>query len=189
MKLLSKLLFVVIVLFGCQAIAKDIKVSGVSVAENLNIERKTMFLNGSGVRSKFFFDLYVGSLYLSSKTKDADVAMNEKFAAIRLNIISGLITKDKMQEAIVEGFEHATHHNVKPIKSEIDEFMSLFDTGIKEGDQFTFVFHKGVGVTAYKNMNKLTDIKNEIFRKALLAIWLGDKPAQKSLKRHMLGTS
>ncbi|MBM7074508.1 chalcone isomerase family protein [Shewanella sp. 202IG2-18] len=186
MKLLSKLLLITIVLFGSQAIAKNMKVSGVSVADNLNIESKPMLLNGSGVRSKFFFDLYVGSLYLSNTTKDADKAMNETFAAIRLNIISGLITKDKMQEAIVEGFEHATHDNVKPIQSQIDEFMSLFDTGIKEGDQFTFVFHKGVGVTAYKNMNKLTDIKNETFRKALMAIWIGDKPAQKSLKKDML---
>ncbi len=185
MKLLSKLLFAFIVFFGTQAMAAT--VSGVSVSEKLNIESKPMLLNGIGIRSKFFFDLYVGSLYLSTKTRDADEAMGEKFAAIRLNIISGLITEDKMQEAIVEGFEHATNGNVKPIKANIDEFMSLFDTGIKEGDQFTFVFHKGVGVTAYKNMNKLTDIKSETFRHALMAIWLGHKPAQKSLKKKMLG--
>ena len=185
MKLLSKLLLVFIVFFGSQAIAKT--VSGVSVSEQLNIENKPMLLNGSGIRSKFFFDLYVGSLYLSKKTKHADKAMDEKYAAIRLNITSSLITKSKMEEAIVEGFEHATHNNVKPIQAEIDEFMSLFDSGIKEGDQFTFVFYKGVGVTAYKNMKKLTDIKNETFRHALMAIWIGDRPAQKSLKKHMLG--
>ena len=186
MKHLSKLLLVLIVLFvGNQAIAKTL--SGVSVAETLNIENKPMQLNGSGIRSKFFIDLYVGSLYLSNKTKNAKQAMDEKYAAIRLNITSGLITKKRMQEAIVEGFEHATHNNLKPIQTNIDEFMSLFDSGVKDGDQFTFVFHKGTGVTAYKNMKKLADIKSEPFRHALMAVWLGHKPAQKRLKKHMLG--
>ncbi len=185
MKHLSKILLIVMILFGNQASAKTL--SGVSVAEKLNIENKPVLLNGSGVRSKFFFDLYVGSLYLSNKTDDADRAMNEKYAAIRLNIISELITKKRMQEAIVEGFEHATHNNLKPIKPEIDQFMSLFDSGIKKGDQFTFILHKGVGVTAYKNKKKLAEIKNEVFRHTLMAVWLGDKPAQKSLKKQMLG--
>ena len=185
MKHQSRLLLVLIVLFGSPAIAKT--VSGVSLAEKLNVENKPMLLNGSGVRSKFFIDLYVGSLYLSKKTDDAKKAIDEKHAAIRLKITSRLITKKRMQEAVIEGFEQATHNNLKPIQAEIDQFMSLFNSGIKDGDQFTFIFHKGVGVTAYKNMKKLAEIKSEPFRHALLSIWLGDKPVQSSLKDDMLG--
>jgi hypothetical protein len=65
--------------------------------------------------------------------------------------------------------------------------MALFKDEIKEGDQFTLVANKARGVTAYKNGQEQATIEGEMFRQALLKIWLGDKPAQKSLKEAMLG--
>ena len=65
--------------------------------------------------------------------------------------------------------------------------MALFNEDIKEGDQFTLLTSKEQGVTAYKNDQEQATIKGEMFRQALLKIWLGDKPTQKSLKAAMLG--
>ncbi len=167
------------------ASAKEI--SGVDVAEHIAVESTQLQLNGAGVRSKFFIDLYVGSLYLPSRTDNITAILDAPTSAVRLNITSGMITSDKMRDAINDGFDDATDGNTAEIQTEIDAFMALFSDEIKEGDQFTLATDKSFGVTAYKNGEAQATIEGEAFRQALLKIWLGDSPAQGSLKKAMLG--
>ncbi|MEC4726570.1 chalcone isomerase family protein [Shewanella sp. D64] len=172
-------------LFGTQVQAME--VSGVEIPKQIMLAQTELQLNGAGVRSKFFIDLYVGSLYLTSADSDVTSILNADNSAVRLNITSGMITADKMRDAINEGFEDATKGQTAAIQQKIDTFMALFSEEIKEGDQFTFATSKSSGVTAYKNGVIQATIKGEIFRQALLNIWLGDEPAQTSLKEAMLG--
>lgn len=190
MKSLTSLVSTGILLAGSllligSASAKEI--SGIDVAEHIAIESTQLQLNGAGVRSKFFIDLYVGSLYLPSTTDNITTILDAPTSAVRLNITSGMITSDKMRDAINDGFEDATDGNTDEIQTEIDAFMALFIDEIKEGDQFTLATDKALGVTAYKNGEAQATIEGEAFRLALLKIWLGDSPAQNSLKNAMLG--
>ena len=161
------------------------EVSGVSVPDNVSVEGTSLNYQGAGVRSKFFIDLYVGSLF--TQTADKDVIKSQDLSAIRLNIISGLITSEKMVTAITEGFDGATAGNTAPISAEIAEFIGVFSEEIAKGDQFTLVSAPGKGLTTYKNNEKLSTINNEVFRQAVLSIWLGDSPADDDLKEDMLG--
>jgi len=168
MKLLSTLTLTTALLFPLLTHAKE--VSGVQVADSITLDAQTLQLNGAGVRSKFFMDLYVGSLYVPTPSNTTAEVINAPVAAIRLNITSGMITSEKMRDAIIEGFEYATADNTTDIQ-----------------DQFTLVANKSRGVTAYKNGQEQATIEGEMFRQALLKIWLGEKPAQTSLKEAMLG--
>nr|WP_258406294.1 chalcone isomerase family protein [Shewanella halotolerans] len=159
----------------------------VPLADEITLSGQPLALNGAGIRSKFFMDLYVGSLYTPSPSQTLESVLNAPRIAIRLNIVSGMITSEKMQDAIIEGFDDATDGEPQAIQPQIDAFMALFSAPIAEGDQFTLEAVKDLGVTAYKNGEKQATVKGEAFRKALLKIWLGDKPAQKSLKKAMLG--
>ncbi|QYJ99587.1 chalcone isomerase family protein [Shewanella alkalitolerans] len=159
----------------------------VPLADEIILSEQTLQLNGAGIRSKFFMDLYVGSLYTQSPSQTLESVLNAPRVAIRLNIVSGMITSEKMQDAIIDGFDDATDGEPEVIQPQIDAFMALFSAPIAEGDQFTLEAVKDLGVTAYKNGEKQATVEGEAFRKALLKIWLGDKPAQKSLKRAMLG--
>lgn len=161
------------------------EVSGVSVPDNVSIEGTSLNYLGAGVRSKFFIDLYVGSLF--TQTANNDVLTSPDISAIRLNIISGLITSEKMVSAINEGFDDATAGNTAPIAAEIAEFIGVFSADITKGDQFTLVSTPGKGLITYKNNEKLSTINNDVFRQAVLAIWLGDEPADDDLKDDMLG--
>ncbi|QUM75379.1 chalcone isomerase family protein [Moritella sp. 24] len=161
------------------------EVSGVSVPDNVSVEGASLNYQGAGVRSKFFIDLYVGSLF--TQKADTDVVKSQDQSAIRLNIISGLITSEKMVSAINEGFDGATSGNTAPISAEIAEFIGVFSEEIVKGDQFTLVSIPGKGLTTYKNDEKLSTITNDDFRQAVLSIWLGDKPADDDLKEDMLG--
>lgn len=122
------------------------EVADIDVPETLQVEgAPALVLNGAGVRSKFFMDLYVGGLYLPGKTKSEIEVKEADYAAIKLTIVSGLISSEKMEDAIREGFDDATHDNIGPIKNEIEQFIGLFQDEIKVGDEFLLLFSKKTG--------------------------------------------
>ncbi|MBT1444922.1 chalcone isomerase family protein [Shewanella sp. JM162201] len=163
------------------------EVAGVDVPDNLSLNEQTYVLNGAGVRDKFFMDLYVGSLYLPAKANSLDAVLSQSSAIVRLDILSDLITSEKMRSAITEGFDAATAGKQDDaMKANIAAFMALFDSEIKPGDRFVLLA-SDAGVTAYKNDVAQPQIGDKAFAAALISIWLGDKPAQKSLKSQMLG--
>ena len=41
----------------------------------------TLVLNGAGIRKKFFMNIYIGALYLASKTTEATTILNDNGAA------------------------------------------------------------------------------------------------------------
>lgn len=77
MKLLSTLTLTTALLFPLLTHAKE--VSGVQVADSITLDAQTLQLNGVGVRSKFFMDLYVGSLYVPTHSNTtAEVIKDRK---------------------------------------------------------------------------------------------------------------
>ena len=162
-------------------------VAGVKVDDKLAIEGQNLVLNGVGTRVKMFMDMYVGALYVEKKSTNANEIMASKDgAAIRLTIVSGLISSDKMIDAVTEGFENSTGGKTASLKSKIDKFISFFKDEIKKGDVFTMV-NTDEGVVVYKNNTKKGTIEGNDFKKALFGIWLSAKPADKNLKKAMLG--
>lgn len=183
-KQISALFLVVFATFSMNA---QTTVSGVKVDSKLSLEGKDLTLNGSGIREKFFMDLYVGSLYVTKKSTNAqDIVDSKDAAAIKLNIVSGMITSDKMISAINEGFENSTGKNTASLKTKIDSFKGFFKEKINKGDSF-IIMYDGNDVTVYKNGTKKGSIDGHDFKKALFGIWLGKKPADDDLKDGMLG--
>ena len=128
--------------------AKEIE--GVNLPESLEVAKSKLILNGAGVRSKFFMDLYVGGLYLENKSNNPqEIIEGDEPMAIRLHIISSLITSKKMENATREGFENATKGNTEPIKIQIEEFISVFKEKIEEDDIFDLFYLPGKGLEVY----------------------------------------
>jgi hypothetical protein len=179
--------FLFVVLTSLVSVAQT-TISGVKVDAKLAIDGQDLVLNGAGLREKLWIDLYVGSLYLPQKSTNANDIMNSaEGAAIKLNIVSGMITSEKMINAVNEGFENATGGKTAPLKAKIDKFKSFFKEEIVKGDQFLIVNVPGTGVVVYKNGVKKGVVEGHDFKKALFGIWLCDKPADKNLKAGMLG--
>jgi hypothetical protein len=166
-----------------------VEVEGVQVPEVLTAEGVELTLNGTGVRSKFFFDLYVGALYLhSAATSGSEVTAADQAMAIRLHILSKMITSEKMEEATREGFVKATNGDTSAIQDRIEDFISVFKKEeIAKGDVFDLVYVPKQGVVTVKNGERLSTVPGLDFKQALFGIWLGDDPVQGSLKEGMLG--
>jgi hypothetical protein len=182
------LILLVLLFFIMCPVSHARELEGITMPESLEVGKSKLILNGAGVRSKFFMDLYVGGLYLQNKSNNPkEIIEGDTPMAIRLHIISSLITSKKMENATREGFENATKGNTEAIKSQIEKFISVFQEKIDEGDIFDLIYSPGKGVEVYKNGEFKSRIEGLAFKQALFGIWLSDKPAQKSLKEKMLG--
>ncbi|MFO7721542.1 MAG: chalcone isomerase family protein [Gillisia sp.] len=185
MKKVMFLLFAVVTIASSSA---QTKAAGVIIPNNVSFEGEKLVLNGVGVREKFWMDMYAGALYLGSKSSDAKAIINANDPmAIKLHMVSSLITSDKMIEAVNDGFENATNGKTSGISSEIAKFKAFFSDEINKEDVFDIVYIPSKGVLVYKNGKEKGVIKGMEFKKALFGIWLSDKPADKKLKQGMLG--
>jgi hypothetical protein len=178
-------------LIGCLVLTLPLLVQArmiadVDVAEQMNVAEQPLILNGAGVRSKFFMNIYVGSLYLPTKVYTLEDVLAQPIAVIQLTITSTMATSERMRDGITKGFETATDNDTHFIAKEIEHFTQQFAYDVVEGDQFTFVTQKGKGVSSIKNGQIQGDIAGEAFRQVLLKIWLGEESAQQSLRQAML---
>ena len=184
----KKQVSVILLIFTMVAIANAKEIAGINLPDVLETGQSKLVLNGAGVRTKFFIDLYVGGLYLEQESHDPKriIEANEPMA-IRLHIVSSKITSQKMEKATRQGFVKATGGNTAPIEAQIEKFISVFKEEINENDIYDLIYVPGKGVEVYKNDGYKSLTKGLSFKQALFGIWLSDKPVQKRLKEEMLG--
>lgn len=148
-----------------------------------------LVLNGAGKRTKFIITVYHAGLYLKKKSNNAQqILAADQPMAIRMKIISGLASAEKMKTAMVDGFKNSTGGNTAPVQAQIDEFLKAgLSSDVSKGDAFDMVYTPGAGTQFLKNGKQLALLRGLPFKKALFGIWLSNKPAQASLKNQMLG--
>jgi hypothetical protein len=175
-----------VILFASTGHTKEI--AGINFPDVHEISQTELILNGVGLRTKFFLQLYAGGLYLEQKSSQPkQIILADSPMAIRLHIVSSMITSEKMEAATREGFEKATDNNISLITSQIEQFILVFKEKIQENDIYDLVYSPDKGVTVYKNDKIYSSIVGLNFKQALFGIWLCDNPAQESLKTEMLG--
>jgi hypothetical protein len=165
----------------------QLKIENVTLPAKMTVSTGELVLNGGGLREKYFLDLYVGGLYLKAKSTNADAIIKaDEAMAIKLEIVSKLISSDKMIEAIEEGMEKSTGGKTQELSNEIKEFKAAFSEAIVVGDIYNLIYTPGDGFTIYKNNKKVKTIKGLKFKQAAFGIWLCNDPADEDLKEGML---
>jgi hypothetical protein len=183
----KKLLVLCSVLLLMTSIVYAKEIGSVTMPDTLTAGSDTLSLNGTGVRSKFFIKAYVCGLYLKKKSGDANAIINaDEPMALRINIISKYISSDMMEEITREGFHNSTNGNTAPFKDKIDMFVTVFSDNIRNKDVYDLIYTPAEGLKVYKNKVLKTTTKDLEFKKVLFGIWLGNKPADGSLKNAML---
>lgn len=184
---MKNLLFIAVFITSFTLTAQT-KVAGVEIPTKINYDETILELNGAGVRSKYFMDMYVCGLYVTEKNKnDSAIIQSDKTMAIKLHIVSSLITTDKMIAAVDTGFKNSTKGKQAELKTEINKFKAVFSPEIKQNDVYDFIYSTERGTVVYKNSKAVVTIKGLEFKKALFGIWLCNEPADKGLKSAMLG--
>lgn len=161
------------------------KVGEVTLPNKLSLSGEEMQLNGAGIREKMWIDLYVGGLYVQTKSTNANSIINADAAmAIKLHIVSRMVSQSKMIGAVTEGFENSS--TGKATAAEKASFIACFNDEITKEDVYDIAYANGKTIV-YKNGKQKGSVSGLEFKKALFGIWLGKKPADKNLKKGMLG--
>ncbi len=164
------------------------QVGDATLPNTVKFNGEDLTINGYGIREKFFIDIYAGALYLKKKSSNASaIAKADETMAIKLHIVSGLMSRSKMEGAFRDGMKKSTNGNVAPYKERLDKFLSFIKGEIEVGQVYDIVYEKGKGTVFYKNGSEKGYVEGLDFKEVLFNIWIGNKPADKGLKKEMLG--
>ena len=167
-------------------------VSGIRVPVTVEMQDPPLrlTLNGSGVRRKLFFRIYVAALYLPEHTSDASriLALRQP-ARLDMQFLYRFIRRGKLLASWDEGFRsNLSPQEYQALKPQIERFEALFGNA-RRGDHYSFTCVPGRGVRVRLGRKPPVWIEGDAFARALLAIWLGKHPADAELKLALLGGS
>jgi hypothetical protein len=171
------------------ASARD--VAGVRLDEQTKLGASELVLNGAGLRKRFFFKVYVAGLYLTEKRgSPAGV-----FALAGPKRFSITLMRSLPARKVVDGLKRHIRDNTSPeeqqaLNDRVEELAAslLAVRQGREGDVITFDWLPDAGTrVALNGEAKGKAIPGDDLYRALLKVWLGDRPTNAGLKRALLG--
>ena len=189
MKRMMLALYSAVALTGASAA----EVGGVKLEDKLRLTPSgpELVLNGAGIRTRVFFKVYVGALYLPEKKPAAgEVLALAGPKRVAMNMLRDL-TAQQLSEALAEGISNnSSAAEQVSLKPRVDELVAIMISlgEAKKGDAIALDFVPESGTRVVVNgQPRGKPITGEDFYRALLRIWLGDKPVDDDLKKGMLG--
>lgn len=188
-----KRLLVATFLVSFLTVSQAAEVAGVKLEDRLRLAPggPELVLNGAGIRTRVFFKVYVAGLYLAEKKGTP----NEVIALPGQKRVSMTMLRDlsaqQLSDALVEGIRNNSNAaEQEALKGRIDELVAIMNAigEAKTGDRIQLDFLPDSGTRVVLNGEpRGKPIAGEDFYRALLKIWLGDKPVDGDLKQGMLG--
>lgn len=158
----------------------------VVMADNIEIQGKSLTLNGLGTRKATIFKVkvYVAGLYLLKQNSDPGQIINHD----QPRHLALEFTRQVKMKDISKGWEEGFAKNSKNITSLQTRINQLNQAmrDINKGDTMTFSYYPGKGTSILINQEKITTIAGKDFASALIAIWLGTPP-NKEIETGLLG--
>lgn len=164
------------------------EVAGVKLADKTSVGGQELVLNGAGIRSRAIFKIYVASLYVPAKAATLDAVLATAPRRVQLNLLRDL-SGDQLADAVNDGIKDSnTPAEVDAVKAQTAEFIGLAKSmgALKEGSVVTIDFVDGATKVAFNGAPK-GSIAGDAFNRALMKVWIGDKPVQPDLGKAMLG--
>ncbi len=164
------------------------KVAGIDVSDSCKMDTRPLKLNGAGVRSKYFFRIYVGVLCLEQPAHDpATILAASGGKRMQMNMLYSKVDAEKITKGWTEGFRaNLDKAAFSRVEARLKQFNALFPA-LREGDVVNMDYLPGRGTELVINGKSLGVIEGEDFFNALLRVWVGKHPADKSLKKGLLG--
>ena len=170
------------------AAAVPTECDGVSFPRHVQAHGETLTLNGLGLRKATIFSIkvYVGGLYVSHPTADANAILTSRQPVeIELRFVFHATT-GQLRDAWQEGFEKSAPGEIAQLQSRIGQ-LNGWMASVGSGDRMTFVRVPGVGIEYSLDGTLKGTIPGDDFAKAFLAIWLGSSPPSPQLRAGLLG--
>ena len=177
-------------LFFAAFAAGGAEVAGVKLDDKTRVGNSELALNGAGLRKRVFFQVYAIGLYLPQKSANPGAVLEQqgpKRVAIHMLRDVGA---DTFTEALADGIRanhseaeaKALEPRIKALAAAIAELKEA-----KKGMAITLDWNGTDTRLVAQGKPVGQPIAGEDFYRALLRIWIGDKPVQDDLKKALLG--
>ena len=188
MRLMSALLFFAALVAGGAALAAEVE--GVRIDDKTRVANAELTLNGAGLRKRAFFKVYAMGLYVPQKSSNAAAVLEQPGPKrVAIHMLRD-VSADAFNEALADGIR-ANHSeaDVKALEPRLKELGAII-TQVGEAKKGMAIHLDWTGnETQVLIQGKPTGkpIAGPDFYRALLRVWLGDKPVQDDLKKSLLG--
>ena len=171
--------------------AQAVDVAGVKFEPSVQVGGTKLQLNGAGVRYKAIFKVYAAGLYLSTKAATPDAALAAPGPKLLQIVMLREIDGNELGKLFTKGMEQnvAREEFSKSING-IMRMSDVFSTRKKlaAGESFAVEWVPGTGTVILVNGKAASEpIREPEFYTSLMKIWLGNSPADATLKDALLG--
>lgn len=188
---LRVVLWVVSAMWAGAAPAQPLIVEGVKFEPTVSLGGQTLQLNGAGLRTRAFFKVYAAGLYVPQKSNDAAALLTQTGPRRVAITMLREVDADTFASSLTDGLR-ANHSEAQlaQLKSQVEQLQAIFKAigAARKGDTIHLDFVPEVGTRVIVNGQPRGEpIAGAAFFAALLRVWLGDKPADASLKKALAG--
>ena len=171
-------------LIGFPALGAE--VAGVTIPDT----DQQLVLNGAGLRKRAFFQVFAMGIYLPEKKSAAADVIG---AADRKRVVIHMlrdVRADQFSDALIDGMkDNHSEGDMKALEPRAKQLAAVMAEmkEAKKGMRITLDWLPAGTQVTVDGKAAGAPISGEDFYRALLRIWLGDKPVQDDLKKALLG--
>jgi chalcone isomerase-like protein len=178
----------ILLLLGLALPVQAADVAGVLFEERVRVADAELALSGAGVRQRFFFDVYAMALYVRDPKADRVSQGGAKRVALRmLRDVDAATFSQALVDGMRPNHDAAAMQALEPRIGRLSAIMAEMKEA-KKGMAIALDWLPGAGTqVTIEGKPAGKPIEGEDFYRALLRIWLGEKPVQEDLKKSLLG--
>lgn len=175
-------------------LAHGTELEGVKFDERIYIAQGVpeLVLDGAGVRRKLLVaKVYVAALYLGQKKGTSDAVLSDTgLKRIAMHLLQEQMTAEQLISALHDGLSANNQPpELAPLEKRLRDLAAMMrQVGrINQGGVILLDYLPGIGTRITINGIARLTIPGEDFHRALMRIWLGDRPVDGRLKSALLG--
>ncbi|MDB5809955.1 MAG: chalcone isomerase [Betaproteobacteria bacterium] len=174
--------------------ARAADIDGIKIEDKVVLAKGVpeLVLNGAGLRHKFaFIKVYIGSLYLAQKKSDNEAIFADPGPKrVSMHILSSEVTANDLISSMNNALAvNLSPHELALIEKRIRDLNTMMSSlkSISKGSVVNLDYLPDVGTRIIVDGQERITIPGEDFFRAMLHIWIGNKPVDGRLRDAMLG--
>ncbi|MBP9943431.1 MAG: chalcone isomerase family protein [Desulfomicrobium sp.] len=150
-------------------------IGDVTLPDQITVGQSSLTLNGLGMRTFTFFDVYVAGLYLATPSTDAGAILTSDSPRVMTMHFLRKVEAEKIADAWLEGLHANTPAAGASLLERFATLGSMMET-MNAGETLDCLYEPSSGTTIMVRGQLKGVIAGKDFNDALLGCWIGPKP-------------